>query len=256
MADAPTAPSDATSSPAASPSGTPPQPTPVVVKKYANRRLYNTETSSYITLDNLADMIRAGRDFVVYDAKSAEDITRGVLTQIIVEEESKGSSMLPTAFLRQLIGFYGGSLQGVVPRYLEQALATFTRQQVQVRQAVQQTISPFLPPGIEEMSRQNLAMIERAMGLFNPFVPPRDPAPAQADPTPLPAHELSGPTRADLAAAELERLRGEVESLRSQLAVARADAAPVQAAEGPPSIPGDGADSPAKSGPRGQRRAK
>ena len=95
---------------------------------------------------------------------------------------------------------------------------------------MQQTISPFLPPGIEEMSRQNLAMIERAMGLFNPFVPPRDPAPAQADPTPLPAHEPSGPTRADLAAAELERLRGEVESLRSQLAVARADAAPVQAA--------------------------
>ena len=240
--------------PAAPPSAE--QLPPVVVKKYANRRLYNTETSSYITLDNLADMIRAGRDFVVFDAKSGDDITRGVLTQIIFEKESKGSSMLPTAFLRQLIGFYGGSLQGVVPRYLEQALATFTRQQVQVRQAVQQTISPFLPPGIEEMSRQNLAMIERAMGLFNPFVPPRDPAPAQADPTPLPAHEPSGPTRADLAAAELERLRGEVESLRSQLAVARADAAPVQAAEEPPSIPGDDADSPAKSGPRGQRRAK
>ena len=180
--------------PAAPPSAE--QLPPVVVKKYANRRLYNTETSSYITLDNLADMIRAGRDFAVYDAKSGDDITRGVLTQIIVEEESKGSSMLPTAFLRQLIGFYGGSLQGVVPRYLEQALATFTRQQVQVRQAVQQTISPFLPPGIEEMSRQNLAMIERALGLFNPFVPPRDPAPAQADPTPLPAHEPSGPTRA------------------------------------------------------------
>src|ERR1700712_4404652 len=103
---------------------------PVVVKKYANRRLYNTESSSYITLDNLAGMIRAGRDFVVYDAKTGEDITRGVLTQIIVEEESKGSSMLPTAFLRQLIGFYGGSLQGVVPRYLEQAMATFHRQQV------------------------------------------------------------------------------------------------------------------------------
>src|SRR5919202_4807812 len=92
---------------------------PVVVKKYANRHLYNTETSSYITLDNLAEMIRAGRDFVVYDAKTGEDITRSVLTQIIVEEENKGSSMLPTAFLRQLISFYGDSLQGVVPRYLE-----------------------------------------------------------------------------------------------------------------------------------------
>src|SRR5437764_9910569 len=88
---------------------------PVVVKKYANRRLYNTETSSYITLDNLAEMVRGGRDFVVYDAKSGEDITRGVLTQIIVEEESKGKALLPTAFLRQLIGFYGDSMQSLVP---------------------------------------------------------------------------------------------------------------------------------------------
>src|SRR5438874_3024121 len=136
-----------------------PAAVPVVVKKYANRRLYNTETSSYITLDNLAEMIRAGRDFAVYDAKSGEDITRGVLTQIIVEEESKGSSMLPTAFLRQLIGFYGGSLQGVVPRYLEQAMSTFARQQQQVRSVVQHTFSPFMPAGVEEMGRQNIAMI-------------------------------------------------------------------------------------------------
>ena len=148
-----------------------------MVKKYANRRLYNTETSSYITLDNLADMIRAGRDFVVYDAKSGEDITRGVLTQIIVEEESKGTSMLPTAFLRQLIGFYGDSLQGVVPRYLETAMTSFARQQQQLRQAVQQTISPFLPAGVEEMGRQNLAMIERAMSLFNPFHRGTEPLP-------------------------------------------------------------------------------
>src|SRR5947199_6887448 len=98
---------------------------PVVVKKYANRRLYNTETSSYITLDNLADMVRLGRDFVVYDAKTGDDITRSVLTQIIVEEESKGTSMLPINFLRQLIGFYGDSLQGVVPRYLESAMSNF-----------------------------------------------------------------------------------------------------------------------------------
>ncbi len=95
----------------------------VVVKKYANRRLYNTESSSYITLDTLADMVREGRDFVVYDAKTGDDITRGVLTQIIVEEESKGRAMLPTAFLRQLIGFYGDSMQGIVPSYLEQAMA-------------------------------------------------------------------------------------------------------------------------------------
>ncbi|MGI4940320.1 MAG: polyhydroxyalkanoate synthesis repressor PhaR [Janthinobacterium lividum] len=222
MADAPFAPSDATSSPAAPPSGTPPAPTPVVVKKYANRRLYNTETSSYITLDNLADMIRAGRDFVVYDAKSGEDITRGVLTQIIVEEESKGTSMLPTAFLRQLIGFYGDSLQGVVPRYLETAMSSFARQQQQLRQAVQQSISPFLPAGVEEMGRQNLAMIERAMSMFNPFhrgTEPLPPAPALA-PEPGAAPEPSAPASAE--AAELERLRIEIGELRTRLAAAQA----------------------------------
>src|SRR4051794_8726904 len=141
----------------------------IVVKKYANRRLYNTETSSYITLDNLAEMIRGGRDFVVYDAKSGEDITRGVLTQIIVEEESKGSAMLPTGFLRQLIGFYGGTLQGVVPRYLEHAMSSFARQQQQMRQMMERTLSPFLPTGVEEMSRQNMAIFERAISMWNPF---------------------------------------------------------------------------------------
>src|SRR6201985_3746676 len=98
-------------------------PSPVVVKKYANRRLYNTESSSYITLENLADMVRQGRDFVVYDAKSGDDITRSVLTQIIVEEEGKGQNLLPINFLRQLIGMYGGSMQGLVPRYVGHAVA-------------------------------------------------------------------------------------------------------------------------------------
>lgn len=223
MADAPHDPT-AAASPAAPPSSPPPAPPPVVVKKYANRRLYNTETSSYITLDNLADMIRAGRDFVVYDAKSGEDITRGVLTQIIVEEESKGTSMLPTPFLRQLIGFYGDSLQGVVPRYLETAMSSFARQQQQLRQAVQQTISPFLPVGVEEMGRQNLAMIERAMSMFNPFHRGGEPLP----PAPAPVAETEAghaavPPASDTA--ELDRLRLEVDALRSQLASAQADAA-------------------------------
>src|ERR1700750_1827958 len=106
---------------------------PVVVKKYANRRLYNTESSSYITLDNLAEMVRLGRDFVVYDAKSGDDITRSVLTQIIVEEEGKGQNLLPTTFLRQLIGFYGGSMQGLVPKYLDEAMSAFAQQQEQMR---------------------------------------------------------------------------------------------------------------------------
>src|ERR1700704_3498047 len=112
---------------------------PVVVKKYANRRLYNTESSSYITLENLADMVRLGRDFVVYDAKSGDDITRGVLTQIIGEAEGKGKQLLPINLLRQLIGLYGGSMQGLVPKYLEHAMASFAQQQEQMRTAMQKT---------------------------------------------------------------------------------------------------------------------
>ena len=121
---------------------------PVVVKKYANRRLYNTESSSYVTLEDLAQMVRAGRDFVVYDAKSGDDITRSVLTQIIVEEESKGSAMLPTSFLRQLIGLYGGNMQTVVPRYLETVMTGFAQQQEQIRRSVEAMggLTPFPRP--------------------------------------------------------------------------------------------------------------
>ena len=175
----------------------------VVVKKYANRRLYNTETSSYITLENLADMVRAGRDFAVYDAKSGEDITRSVLTQIIVEEESKGRALLPTAFLRQLIGFYGDSMQTLVPRFLEQAMSNFAQQQQEVRAAVQKTMGNFFPfGGIEEVQRQNLAMMERAMSLFNPLYRPSEKE-----------GEHAGPQPQD----ELEALRAEVALLRAKL---------------------------------------
>ena len=233
----------------ASPAAGPQQP-PVVVKKYANRRLYNTETSSYITLDNLADMIRAGRDFVVYDAKSGEDITRGVLTQIIVEEESKGTSMLPTAFLRQLIGFYGGSLQGVVPRYLEQAMASFARQQQQLRQVVQQTFSPFMPLGVEEMSRQNVAMIERAMSMFNPFH--RGGAPLPPAPEASPADALP---RQDADPEAIDRLQQEIDSLRSQLAVARAEAATAHANAAAQSVLPDPSAAPLRTARR-ERSAK
>jgi polyhydroxyalkanoate synthesis repressor PhaR len=176
---------------------------PVVVKKYANRRLYNTESSSYITLDNLADMVRQGRDFVVYDAKTGEDITRSVLTQIIVEEEGKGRALLPTAFLRQLIGFYGDQMQSLVPRFLEQAMGVFAQQQEQVRSAMQKTMGsmgtlfPFT--NMEEVGRQNMAMMERAFSLFTPF--------------------YRGPdsTDSNLAQAEIAALRAEVEILRKQL---------------------------------------
>ena len=186
---------------------------PVVVKKYANRRLYNTESSSYITLDTLAEMVRNGRDFVVYDAKTSEDITRSVLTQIIVEEESKGRAMLPTGFLRQLIGFYGDSVQTLVPRYLEQAMSSFARQQEQVRVTMQQTMGNFFPFGMEEVGRQNLAMMERAMSLFTPFGRGADGQDrGHGAPTPPPAPPLQD---------EVKALRAEVEFLRSQLARVR-----------------------------------
>lgn len=191
---------------------------PVVVKKYANRRLYNTESSSYITLDNLAQMIRAGRDFVVYDAKTGEDITRSVLTQIIVDEESKGRALLPTAFLRQLIGFYGDSLQALVPRYLEQAMSVLARQQEQMRRAMQQSMGNFFPFNIEEVGRQNLALMERAFSLFTPFY--RQPS-AGAEPSRV---EADKPPSQEVAA-----LRAEVATLRSQLAQAQQEAAAARA---------------------------
>lgn len=210
-----------------------PQHPPVVVKKYANRRLYNTETSSYITLDNLADMVRLGRDFVVYDAKTGDDITRSVLTQIIVEEESKGTSMLPTNFLRQLIGFYGDSLQGVVPRYLESAMSNFARQQQQMRQVMQQTFSPFLPMGVEEIGRQNVAIMERTMAMFNPFARPGDAPSKPAEPG---AEHGQAVTMSSAPSPDVDLLRHEVESLRAQLAIARAEAV-VMHAPHPPALP-------------------
>ena len=180
---------------------------PVIVKKYANRRLYNTESSSYITLDNLAEMVRKDRDFVVYDAKSGEDITRAVLTQIIVEEEGKGHAMLPTNFLRQLIGFYGGNVQNMVPRYLEQALSNFAQQQETMRETMSKTLSPFMPPGMEDMGRKNLAMMERAMHLFTPFYREGE-APPESQ-----SQEYQ---------EEIISLRTEVERLQQQLASLRA----------------------------------
>jgi polyhydroxyalkanoate synthesis repressor PhaR len=201
-----------TEGPAAAPDAPPGSP-PVVVKKYANRRLYNTESSSYITLDNLAEMVRAGRDFVVYDARTGDDITRSVLTQIIVEEESKGRALLPTTFLRQLIGFYGDSLGGIVPRYLEHTMAAIARQQEQMREAMQHTMGNLLPPGFEEMRRQNVAMMERAMSLFAPFY-----RPVQGE------ESRSGPTEVEPEHGQILALQQEVEALREMLAAREAEA--------------------------------
>ena len=142
---------------------------PVVVKKYANRRLYNTATSSYVTLEDLAKMIKDGGNFIVHDAKTNEDITRSVLTQIIVEQEQKGQNLLPISFLRQLIGFYGDSMQFLVPGYLEQAMVSFAHNQDQMRDTLRATfgILPFGP--FEEMGKQNMALFEQTMKMLSPF---------------------------------------------------------------------------------------
>jgi polyhydroxyalkanoate synthesis repressor PhaR len=149
--------------------------------------------------------VRSGRDFVVYDAKTGEDITRSVLTQIIVEEEGKqGQNLLPTAFLRQLIGFYGDQMQGLVPKYLEQAMSVFSQQQAQVRETMQKTMGNLFPfSNMEEVSRQNMAMMERAMSFFTPFYRSTTPG---------------TPSGAESAAREIAELRAELEMLRAQLA--------------------------------------
>lgn len=141
---------------------------PVIIKKYANRRLYNTETSSYITLDHLAAMTREGRDFKVVDAKSDEDITHNVLTQIIMEEEARGQTLLPVSFLRQLIALYGDSMQAMVPGYLEASMDSFRRNQEQFKSAVEGAFanSPFANTPFAEIAKRNMAMFEAAAEAF------------------------------------------------------------------------------------------
>ena len=144
----------------------------VTIKKYANRRLYNTATSSYVTLDDLSKMVKEDIEFNVYDAKTSEDITRSVLTQIIVEEESKaGQNLLPINFLRQLIGFYGDNMQWLVPKYLEHSMESLSKNQDQIRNYFQSTFGGIFPFGstFEEMGKQNMAMFERTMRMFAPF---------------------------------------------------------------------------------------
>lgn len=146
----------------------------IIIKKYANRRLYNTDSSCYVTLDDLAEMVKKDQDFVVRDAKSGDDITHSVLTQIIFEEESKGETLLPTNFLRQLISFYGDGLQKVVPDYLESSMAAFAQNQEKFRDFFQNngaqtglSLQPMKP--FEEMAKQNMAIFEQTMSMFSPF---------------------------------------------------------------------------------------
>ena len=175
-----------------------------IVKKYANRRLYNTATSSYVTLDELSRMVREGDNFLVYDAKSGEDITRSVLTQIILEEDGKGRNLLPIGFLRQLISYYDDSLQQVLPRYLEMSMESFTRQQDQMRTYLQGTFGPFFPMDrFDEMTKQNMTLFHNAARMFNPFAA----AAATAAKTDKPAEP-----------APVDAVRDDVSDLKNQLA--------------------------------------
>jgi len=171
-----------------------PSPAPVTIKKYANRRLYNTATSSYVTLEHLCQMVKDGVDFVVFDAKTGEDITRQVLTQIIVEEEGKGQNLLPISFMRKLISFYGGNMQWALPTYLDQSMQSFSRNQEQMRDYFSKTMGGIFPfDAFSNMGKQNLAMMEQAMKMFAPFAGQAGETEAAAESSTVepPAHEIS-----------------------------------------------------------------
>ena len=178
----------------------------VVIKKYANRRLYNTAKSSYVTLDDLAKMVRAGEDFAVYDAKTKEDITRSVLTQIIVEEESKDQNMLPTKFLRELIRLYGDPLQGGVPSYLDATMEAFNRNQAQMRDAFSGNAAF---ANFEQMARSNMDLFEKSMRMFSPF-----PQGGQtAEPKSEPSAAAGGDKDFDALQKQLREMQDQLERL-------------------------------------------
>ena len=187
----------------------------IIIKKYANRRLYNTASSSYVTLDHLCQMVKDGQDFVVYDAKSGEDITRSVLTQIIFEEEGKGQNMLPVSFLKKIIGFYGDSLQAVVPNYLDATMDAFSHNQDDMRDYVGQTFGGV--PGMKEMEeigRRNMAMFEQTMRMMNPFLANQDQAPKD---TPAQASEDKTGAKPEAGGDALDLLRQQMMEMQNQI---------------------------------------
>jgi polyhydroxyalkanoate synthesis repressor PhaR len=176
----------------------------VVIKKYANRRLYNTATSAYVTLEDLAKMVREGTEFVVYDAKTNDDLTRQILTQIIFEEESRGEALLPVQFLRQLIGFYGGQMQGVLPGYLEMSLDNFSRQQEQIRSQFSKAFGAAPGAGLmDEAVKRNMVLFSEAMKMWPGLSAMTPPSPA-AEPKAAPADPL-------------DEMRRQMDEMRSQL---------------------------------------
>ena len=198
---------------------------PVVIKKYANRRLYNTATSSYVTLDHLCQMVKDGVDFVVYDAKTGEDITRPVLTQIIFEEENKGQNLLPIGFLRQLISFYDDSLRAVLPSYLELSMQTFTRNQGEMRDYMKDSFGDASPLNqMQEWGKQNAALFQQAMSMFTPFTgtgtgtgaPSRPATPAKSS-TPTKSGDGGDGDKDDGDDAAIRALKRQLDDMQRQL---------------------------------------
>ena len=194
---------------------------PVVIKKYANRRLYNTETSTYVTLDDLAAMVKSGRDFVVFDAKTGDDLTHAVLTQIIVEQENRtgGQTLLPIPFLRQLIRFYGDSVERMVPSYLQVSLETLAKEQDRFRKQFTGVLTPAGAFEVyQEQARKNLAMFEQAMAMFSPFTHAAKfgGAPAKAGEEPKAKAEPSA-TGAQKGGDEISDLKAQLASMQAQL---------------------------------------
>ena len=190
---------------------------PVTIKKYANRRLYNTGTSTYVTLEDLASMVKAGEDFLVYDAKSGDDITRSVLTQIIFEQENKdGQNLLPVSFLRQLIRFYGDSMQLLVPRYLELSIDTLSKEQDRLRQQLSSAIgvNPLVAP-FEQHIRRNIDLFEKAFTMFTPFARRDDEAGGETKPV---AEAAPAPAAAAApAAGELDELKNQLSAMQKKI---------------------------------------
>lgn len=174
---------------------------PIIIKKYANRRLYNTETSTYITLNDLADIIRGGRNVEVVDAKSGEDLTRATLAQIILDEEGKGAAMLPVSFMKNVIGFYDNSMQTILPHYLEMVMDVFNKNQSRIREETNRALGGFSPfqqlEAMQQLQRKQVEQMQQVMGLFNPFL--RTP--------PSPSSQLDKEARIKELEAELAKLK-------------------------------------------------
>lgn len=182
---------------------------PIVIKKYANRRLYNTATSTYVTLDDLAEMVKSGADFTVQDAKTNEDITHSVLTQIIFEQEAKGENMLPVNFLRQIIRFYGDSMQHVVPSFLNVSADMLAKEQDELRRSMGTSFNKAPFDAMEDQVRQNMDMFKQAVSMFSPF---DDPTGTMAKTEPEPEKEATSSK-----SGEMEILREQLAQMQSQL---------------------------------------